>query len=170
LSIPEKPSEGSPADELARDSTPHADGGPPSQSPRYQVCAIPYRWEAGELRYLVVTSSAGDRWIFPKGVVDPGFTAEESAHVEAFEEAGARGNLSPTPLHSYPRKKWGHDWTVLVFALECVEVADDWSESYRSRMWVTYGEAKELLGRDERKSLRAVRRQLLIQGRDEAEP
>jgi len=134
------------------------------------VCAIPYRREAGELKYLVVTSSAGDRWIFPKGVVDPGFTAEESAHVEAFEEAGARGKLTPGPVHSYARKKWGHDWTVLVFALECVEVADDWSESFRSRMWVTYGEAKELLGRDERKSLRAVRRQLLLDGLGEAAP
>ena len=134
------------------------------------MCAIPYRWEAGELRYLVVTSSGGDRWIFPKGVVDPGYTAEEAALVEAFEEGGVRGTLSKAPVHSYPRKKWGHDWTVLVFALACAEVADDWSESYRSRMWVTYREAKELIGRDERKSLRAVRRQLLLEDQNGAAP
>jgi len=166
LSRPEKPSEGHPADQPANDASHDGSGG--SSAPRLQVCAVPYRWEAGELRYLVVTSSAGDRWIFPKGVVDPGFTAEESALVEAFEEGGVRGTLSPAPVHSYPRKKWGHDWTVLVFALECVEVVDDWSESFRSRMWVSYGEAKELLGHDERKSLRAVRRLLLLRGQDGA--
>jgi phosphohistidine phosphatase len=113
---------------------------------------------------LVVTSSEGDRWIFPKGVVDPGFTAQESAIAEAFEEAGARGQLSAIPLHRYPRKKWGHDWTVLVFGLECVELAADWSESFRSRRWITFEEGEALLPRDLRESLEAVHRQLTDPG------
>ena len=125
---------------------------------------MPFRRHGKILRYLIVTSSAGDRWIFPKGVVDPGYTPAETAIAEAFEEAGVRGVLCHEPLHRYPRRKWGQDWNVLVYALECQEVAEDWTESYRERRWVTIEEAEPMLTSDLRLALRAVHAALINGG------
>jgi phosphohistidine phosphatase len=117
---------------------------------------VPYRRHGSILRFLIVTSSTGDRWIFPKGVVDPGYTPAETAIAEAYEEAGVRGVLDTVPLYQYLRRKWGQDWNVLVYALQCQEIAEDWTESYRERRWVTLEEAEPMLSGDLRRALRAV--------------
>jgi len=49
--------------------------------------------ESGEWKVLVVSSNSGKRWVIPKGIVDSGFTKEETAEKEAFEEAGIQGEL-----------------------------------------------------------------------------
>jgi 8-oxo-dGTP pyrophosphatase MutT (NUDIX family) len=142
---------------------------PAAETPRLQACAVPFRRHGKILRYLIVTSSAGDRWIFPKGVVDPGYTPVETAIAEAFEEAGVRGVLYREPLYQYPRRKWGQEWNVLVYALECQEIAEDWTESYRERRWVTLEEAEPKLTSDLCQALRAVHA-VLINGGPGREP
>ncbi len=125
-----------------------------------QACAVPYRREGTTLRYLLITSSGGDSWIFPKGIVDPGSTPEQTALNEALEEAGVRGLLSAAPMARFGRHKWGREWDVIVYALSCEEVADDWLESWRERRWVSYDEAQDLLDQPLRRVLRAIHRVL----------
>jgi len=52
-----------------------------------QAAAIPLKEDA----VCLITSSNGKRWVVPKGLIDPGHTAGESALVEAWEEADLVG-------------------------------------------------------------------------------
>ncbi len=103
-----------------------------------QSGVIPYRVAEGETKVLLITSRRRARWIIPKGVIDPGSTAGESASKEAYEEAGIRGSLSPAPIGEYRYEKWGGTCTVKLFLLEVETVLEAWPEaSIRERRWMT---------------------------------
>lgn len=59
-----------------------------------QAGVIPFRRRDGDLEVLLITSRSSGGWIVPKGMIDPGLTAQEAAEQEAEEEAGVRGQLS----------------------------------------------------------------------------
>lgn len=71
-----------------------------------------------EIQVLLITSSKGERWVIPKGVVEPGLSPAESAAKEAWEEAGPRGTLHPEPLGSCRYPNWGGWCSVEVFGME----------------------------------------------------
>ena len=54
----------------------------------------------------------------PKGIHDPGLTAQESAAKEALEEAGARGTVDAHSLGSYSQEKWGATTQVEVYPMQ----------------------------------------------------
>ncbi len=86
----------------------------------------------------MITSSSGKRWIVPKGMIDPGHTAGESALMEAWEEAGLVGVLRPEPAGSYVYQKYGRTHHVVVFVMEVTEAVSDWPErTIRRREWVS---------------------------------
>lgn len=102
--------------------------------PVFQAAAIPVR---GGL-VCMVTSRSGRRWVFPKGWIDPGHTAAEAATVEAWEEAGLRGQLSPEPIGAYSYEKYGAEHSVTVFLMTVTDEAAKWPErSARRREWVS---------------------------------
>jgi 8-oxo-dGTP pyrophosphatase MutT (NUDIX family) len=112
-----------------------------------QAAAIPYRRSNGRLELCLITSTHDGRWILPKGIIDPGDTAAETALKESLEEAGVRGTLSPVPLGRYR-----HAWHALislcveVYLLEVDRVEESWDEmDVRSRRWCTVDEALTLL-------------------------
>src|SRR5262247_3441346 len=103
-----------------------------------QSAAIPVR--AGEV--CLVTSSSGKRWVVPKGLIDPGHTAAESALQEAWEEAGLAGVLAPEPVGSYLYEKFGNTYHVTVYLMQVTDEARDWPESgLRERCWLTPAQA-----------------------------
>ena len=107
-----------------------------------QSAVIPFRVENGTLEIALITSASGRRWVIPKGVIDPGETAAESAEREAMEEAGVMGPLSEEPIGTYTYDKWGGTCTVQVFLMHVVHVAEEWPEAdQRMREWVPYDEA-----------------------------
>lgn len=62
-----------------------------------QSAVIPYRFCAGQLQLLLITASSGRKWGIPKGIHEPGLSAQDSAAREALEEAGRHGpGLSAT--------------------------------------------------------------------------
>jgi 8-oxo-dGTP pyrophosphatase MutT (NUDIX family) len=96
----------------------------------------------GKLEVLLITSRRRRRWIIPKGLIEPGMSAAESAVSEAFEEAGVVGTISDRPIDEYRYKKWGGVCGVKVFLLEVDRVFDDWPESdIRRREWMPVDEA-----------------------------
>lgn len=114
-----------------------------------QAGAIPFRESNGSREYLLVTSQRGN-WIFPKGIVEPGMTPEETAALECQEEAGVRGSVLPELVGSYGDRKWKRDYQVLMYLMRYEEDADPWEEqSIRERCWCTYEEAKLLLKKAE---------------------
>lgn len=113
-----------------------------------QAAAIPYRFRPdGRFEALLVTSTSG-RWTAPKGWIDPGRSAAETAALEALEEAGAIGVVEEPELGSFTDTNAdGHNREVVVFALAVDRVLDHWQEeSARRRQWMTVEEAGAALG------------------------
>ena len=103
-----------------------------------QSAVIPYRVGRRGIEILLITSRRRARWIIPKGIIESGLTAEESACKEAYEEAGIGGKVSSTPIGEYRYNKWGGVCTVKVFTLEVHTVLERWPEaSVRQRQWMT---------------------------------
>jgi 8-oxo-dGTP pyrophosphatase MutT (NUDIX family) len=95
-------------------------------------------------RVCMVTSRSGRRWVIPKGLIDPGHTAAETALVEAWEEAGLVGVIDPEPVGSYVYEKFDREHYVLVYKLTVTEARDEWPErADRQREWLTVEEVIE---------------------------
>ena len=94
----------------------------------HQSAAIPYLTTDNGIQIVLVTSSKRTGWIYPKGIVEPNMTPQESAAQEAYEEAGVAGTIGDDLLNTYWYEKWGGDCRVEVFPLEVTEVLEDWDE------------------------------------------
>lgn len=111
-----------------------------------QVCAIPFRRHEGRFKFCLITSLKKKRWIFPKGIIDPGETYVESALKEAYEEAGLRGHILDQELGHFDDFKWNSQLKVKVVMMEVTQVETSWPESdQRRRRWVSDDIAMEML-------------------------
>lgn len=135
-----------------------------------QASAVPYRIRQGRLEYCLITSTGKRRWCFPKGLIDPGETAVETALKEAEEEAGLHGEISGAPLGDYQYTKWGRSLNVLVLLMHVSEAADLWQESrQRDRRWVDRKAALRLLDRRPLRRLLTLAAKRLENGRADRE-
>src|SRR5580692_7964220 len=108
-----------------------------------QAAAIPLR----KGRICLITSRNGKRWVIPKGLIEPGQTAGETALQEAWEEAGLVGVLHPEAVGTYLYEKWGGTHFVTVFLMDVTDVALYWPERpVRQREWVSGAEALDRIG------------------------
>lgn len=129
---------------------PDADGKEFRDRPAYyyrQSSVIPYRRVDGRTEILVVSSSKKKHWVVPKGIHDPGLSAQDSAAKEAREEAGVEGRVADDPIGSYRYEKWGAECTVEVFPMEVTRVIpeQEWEERHRGRHWVSPEQAMQRL-------------------------
>ncbi len=113
-----------------------------------QAGCVPYRFRKGNLELCLITTRKG-RWGFPKGIIDPGETPEETALKESEEEAGLIGKIEGKPIGSYRYRKWGAELVVTMFIMKVVEIEDVWEESWRQREWLSPEAAREILDREE---------------------
>lgn len=101
-----------------------------------QSSVIPFRIKNGITEVLIITNVKKSKWIFPKGIIEPGLTSRESALKEALEEAGITGNFWPKRLGKYSYKKWGDKCKVKVYALSVTKTFEVWDEDFRDRKWI----------------------------------
>ena len=112
-----------------------------------QVGALPYRMAGAETWILLVTSRQTGRWVVPKGNLMIGKMAHEAAAIEAEEEAGVRGRISPLPIGAFNYGKILADGSsvpanVTLFPLEVEKELARWKEiDQRRRRWFTASEA-----------------------------
>ena len=114
-----------------------------------QVGALPYRLvgSARVVEVLLVTSRDTGRWVVPKGHLMVGKAHHEAAAIEAEEEAGVRGIVSPVPLgrFDYLKRTPGsadQPMRVELFAFQVRETLERWKEmGQRERRWFTTAEA-----------------------------
>jgi 8-oxo-dGTP pyrophosphatase MutT (NUDIX family) len=105
-----------------------------TSEPIRQAAALPLK----KGRVCLIPSRNGKRWVIPKGWIEPGQTAGETALQEAWEEAGLVGALEREPIGSYLYEKEGRSYHVIVFVMQVTSVAQDWPErSFRQRQWVS---------------------------------
>ena len=122
----------------------------PIDGARVQFAALPYRFEAGELRVLLMTSRETGRWVVPKGWPIPGKKPHRSAAREALEEAGLEGEIGKKPLGAfvYWKRLEGsfvlcHVW---LFPLAVQNQRTEWREKgQRELRWTPPAEAAELV-------------------------
>lgn len=126
---------------------------------RRQVAALPYRIaDTGAVEILVITSRDTGRFIIPKGWPKKGYKKPESAAMEAFEEAGIAGKVSPKPVGSYTYWKRGvgefERLQVIVYPLRVTKQRADWPEKGQRRMaWLSAADAALLVDEPELGSL-----------------
>lgn len=119
-----------------------------------QAAAVPYRIHNGALEFCLITSVKGDRWIIPKGIIDHGQTAADTALHESYEEAGLRGQIVGEPLGEYTYMKWGKELQVSVLLMEVQSMEDDWPEAeLRVRAWLTPKKARRRVAKKEQRKL-----------------
>ncbi len=114
----------------------------------YQAGVIPYVFEDGELRVLLISSRDTGRWVIPRGRVERshgGHTA--TAKLEAYEEAGIVGDIAELPLGCYTYFKRGPRGdsvpaVVRVFPCRFRQQKKKWPEmDSRIQRWVSVEEA-----------------------------
>lgn len=111
--------------------------------PCRQIAALPWRIGAdGTLRIMIVTSRTNAKWMLPKGWPMDGKSDPEAALIEAYEEAGVSGSVSPAPLGSYHYIKLFADGSTrasqaIVYSIHVSSEEKVWDEKHqRERKWV----------------------------------
>ncbi len=113
-----------------------------------QAGVIAYRKLDDDVQVCLIRRIDGGNCGIPKGDIDPGYTPEQTALNEAWEEAGIRGRLVGARVGNYTYKKWGSAFTVAMYLMAVDQVADTWDEmTVRERRWSTLDKASVLLAR-----------------------
>ena len=119
---------------------------PPGGRAPQQAAAIPFRLREGAVEVCLITTLKAGRWTVPKGFIDPGATAPETAVREAREEAGVHGRVVGGPVGYYDIRKLGGRYRVAVYLMRVDRVDDRWEEqSLRRRRWTSVRRAEKLL-------------------------
>lgn len=120
-----------------------------------QVAALPYRsfpdGSSSKPFVLLITSRQTKRWVVPKGNLMVGKAPHEAAAIEAEEEAGVTGIISPLPVGRFRYEKLLADGgsvmaDVELFLLAVTEERRQWIEmDQRERRWFPIGEAASVV-------------------------
>jgi diphosphoinositol-polyphosphate diphosphatase len=106
------------------------------------VCFIAGKQGPDAARVLLVSSSGGRGWVFPKGGWELDETVKEAARRETVEEAGVRGDLEEPQLGVYPYCSRKVDpqrkgCIAHLFVMHVKEELQIWPEAgHRTRQWV----------------------------------
>jgi 8-oxo-dGTP pyrophosphatase MutT (NUDIX family) len=128
-----------------------------------QVAAVCYRIKNGGIEFLLVRTSGGQRWTFPKGSAERGLTGAQAAALEAFEEAGVHGRIEELAFANYRRRVAGRASEksgIRIQAYLCeVRRLSPAKEAGRNRTWFGVEACKAQLreARDEREAGEFVR-------------
>ena len=123
-----------------------------------QVAAVCYRRRGASFDFLLVKTTSGDRWTFPKGATARRLSHSQAAEREALEEAGAVGVIEPEHFHLYlqPRgdsrlRNVVEEFVVKAFMLEVTQTQPP-QEPNRNPTWFSVDDARRALkrGREER--------------------
>jgi 8-oxo-dGTP pyrophosphatase MutT (NUDIX family) len=118
-----------------------------------QVAAVCYRRTRAGIEFLLVNTNGGGRWTFPKGCTDRRLSHSEAALREAWEEAGAVGEIAPHPFAVYVyvkgvfwKKPGVQEYAVKAFLMEVRHLRRA-PEALRNPTWFAPVEAKKMLSR-----------------------
>ncbi len=122
----------------------------PSNAPRSQFGALPWRDGPGGREVLLITTRGRRQWLVPKGKPMPGLNAWQAAAEEAWEEAGVRGDIEAVPIGAFEHRKGsafgGRRMRVDLYPLRVTIQSEAWPEAHeRERRWVSIAIALRLV-------------------------
>src|SRR5215212_9413520 len=121
------------------------------RKPRQQIGALPFGFDEGQLRVMLITSRGTRRWVIPKGWPMRGLKPHRAAEREAYEEAGLKGHIGKVAVGVYAYEKrlangLAVPCEVSVFPLQVTSQRKRWPEmGQRDGRWLSPGEAAELV-------------------------
>src|SRR6266436_9407829 len=117
----------------------------------FQVAAVCYRKCGASFEFLLVNTTSGDRWIFPKGATARRLSHSQAAERKALEEAGAVGVIEPQHFHLYLQPKGVpglrngiQEFVVKAFLLQ-VSHTQPPQEQKRNPTWFSVDDARSAL-------------------------
>lgn len=114
-----------------------------------QAACVPFRLTANGVEILLIRRANEELWGIPKGMIDAGNTARQTAIIEAYEEAGVRGDLLDKDLGMFDYDKSGRRCRVRVYALHVREELAEYDEkNIRERRWFSAEAAPDRAARD----------------------
>ena len=118
-----------------------------------QVAAVCYRRRGPGIEFLLVNTNGGGKWTFPKGAPERSRSHSQTAEREAWEEAGARGQIESQHFHLYLHSKgvfWKspgvREFVVKAFLME-VDGIESAHEPERNPTWFSPEQARRVLGK-----------------------
>lgn len=118
--------------------------------PVQEAGGVVVRYDGGAPLFLVVRSSDGKNWLFPKGHIELSETAELAALREVREEAGVEATLR-VPLGRIQFSRSGSTISVIFYLLEFVSFTKPQDD--RATRWCTYPEVRDFLPYQETKEI-----------------
>jgi 8-oxo-dGTP pyrophosphatase MutT (NUDIX family) len=122
-----------------------------------QVAAVCYRRRGASFDFLLVKTTSGDKWTFPKGATARRLSHSQAAEREALEEAGAVGIIEPQHFHLYLQPKGDsrlrnvvQEFVVKAFMLEVTHTQPP-QEPRRNPTWFSVDDARSALARGREK-------------------
>jgi 8-oxo-dGTP pyrophosphatase MutT (NUDIX family) len=113
-----------------------------------QAAAVPYRRTEAGVEVCLIRAFDSANWGIPKGMIEQGDLADETALKETLEEAGLTGRLVGDPVGSYEYAKWETTLSVEVYLMEVEDELQAWDEAhFRERRWFPLREALSTLVR-----------------------
>jgi 8-oxo-dGTP pyrophosphatase MutT (NUDIX family) len=108
-----------------------------------RIGALPYIMKGGSVYIMIITSSSGKNWIVPRGRRESKMNDSEVARMEALEEAGVTGSISPKISGSCTIQSGGRDKLKLtIYPLKIDKVMKKWEESsFRKRKLLKLNDA-----------------------------
>jgi 8-oxo-dGTP pyrophosphatase MutT (NUDIX family) len=147
--------------------------------PRAQIAALCWRAGKSGAEVLLISSRETGRWVIPKGWPMDGRSAPEAAAIEAWEEAGVKGQIATAKLGHFTYDKTLKRDTknesslpciVEVFPLQVEKLATDFPEQrQRRRKWFAPDKAARRVAEAELKALLAGFNPALPEGAQPAE-
>jgi len=115
-----------------------------------QFAALPYRMRDDDVEICLITTRKKGRWSLPKGWPIRRSTPQTTASIEAYEEAGVRGEIGDEKIGRFTKRRRRKLQSVLceveIFPLEVKRQHDDWPEKReRKRIWVAARKAAKLV-------------------------
>ena len=115
-----------------------------------QFAALPYRMRDDDVEILLITTRKKRRWSVPKGWPIKHGTPQQTAAIEAYEEAGVRGAVGERRVGQFSKRRVKKKQFVMcdvqIFPLEVTRQQGNWPEKQqRSRIWVAPRKAARLV-------------------------
>lgn len=128
-------------------------------TPRKQAGAVPFKvTKMLEPKFLLVRKTGSGKWGFPKGKVESHLSKKGSALLEAWEEAGVKGEIvGEVGRYSYIKNKTSRVQQVDLYLMEVKKQSKSYLETERERKWFTYREALRVLQKTQTPFLRIAR-------------
>lgn len=106
------------------------------------AAAVCFRHLGEVVQFLIVRTSGGGKWTFPKGRIEPDESPARAAQREAREEAGAEGRIETEPFIRYRYPRWPEgEYLVPAFLLHVSDRAElAPSEQGRDPRWLSPAE------------------------------